>query len=64
MKKISYSEDWGLTNATNDFDFDAIDERLGLIEEESERETEFNLPNNFDCNAFDVKQLEYLSDYL
>lgn len=63
MKKVSYYEDWSLTNP-NEFSYDSIDERMGLSEEESGRDRKFNLPSNFDCSAFDDKQMEYLSDYL
>lgn len=64
MKKISYSEDWGITNATNDFDYDAVDERMGLSKEQSGRNGNIYLPGNFDCSAFNDKQVEYLSEYL
>ena len=64
MKKTTYFEDWNETNP-NEFDYDAIDERLGLSTESDSDDGGRNiLPSNFDYSLFDCEQQEYLSEYL
>ena len=64
MKKVSYYEDWSITNP-NEFDYDAIDKKLGVSAKSNTNSGGCNsLPNNFDCSMFDDDQLEYLAEYL
>lgn len=64
MKRTSYFEDWSPTNP-NEFDYDAIDERLGLSTEKRSDDGRRNLlPDNFDDTLFDSEQQEYIAEYL
>lgn len=64
MKRTTYFEDWNETNP-NEFDYDSIDERLGLSTEKRTNDRRCNLlPDNFDSSLFDSEQQEYLSEYL
>lgn len=64
MKKVSYYEDWEITNP-NEFDYDAIDKKLGISTKSNTNSTGCNsLPDNFDNDLFNDKQIEYLVDYL
>lgn len=64
MRRTSYYEDWSETNP-NEFDYDAIDERLGLsTEKRSDDGGRDILPCNFDSSLFDCEQQEYIAEYL
>ena len=64
MQHTTYFEDWGETNP-NDFDYDAIDERLGLSTEMHTANGRCDLlPGNFDSSLFNSEQQEYISEYL
>ena len=60
MKKISYSEDWSITNEYNEFDYDSIDERLGVSgKDNSDGGRLLSDFVGFDCDLFDNEQIEY-----
>lgn len=64
MKKISYSEDWSITNEYNEFDYDSIDERLGVSgKDNSDGSRLLSDFVGFDCDLFDNEQIEYLKDF-
>ena len=57
MKKTTYFEDWNETNP-NEFDHDAIDERLGVSTESHNDDGGCNiLPSNFDYSLFDCGKI-------